>query len=358
MKFFLNFLLFTILDTRGELGDGQETSTGLGESYEKYLSDDNLAELESTVDETGAETADGGQNEESEDGQADEATEETPESILDAQDGNSETEGDENDILGSINDLGFVHNGLPFEIESMEQLKELVQKGHDYTLKTQGLSDERKSFDTEMQSLKEEFEQEKASFKEEMSSQQDALYNFQVLSNVLGQLQNQDPELFQEIDQLFVQESSRFGQRQNNPEFSKVQGELKEIKEQLASRDKEAETKQDESIRKEWETGLQETQTAHAKRLRQLGVKVDWKKVQDAWKADSTGKMTVKSAMLSIYGDNIMKAAEAQRKLLVARKQPKSEPVLGESKGSEQEQTASSGSYLNKLQDLAKKYAG
>lgn len=357
MKFFFKFLIFSILNNAGELDETPQENVSGGEGLEKYLDDANLDDLGAEEGETVENAAENDSENPSEEGQGDEPTEETPESILDSLEENSE-EGNP-DFLNSVNDLGFVHNGLPFEIENVEQLKELVQKGHDYTLKTQGLSEEKKAFEAEMTSQREAFEKETASFKEEMASQQNAIMNYQILSNVLGKIQSSDPELFNELDQMFTQESNSFASHQNNPRIEQLEGELNKFKDQIENQEKAKAEEEKTVLRKEWESGLEDVQKAYGTRLRKLGVKPNWEEVQKTWGADSTGKMTVKAALLAVHGEAIMKASEAQKKLLAARKTPPSEPVLDKDRKSEpKDDSEASGSYLGYLGELAKKYAG
>lgn len=222
-----------------------------------------------------------------------------------------------NPVLEELNKLGIIHNGIPVEFEDLEKVKEHLSKGFDYTQKTQELSEARKTFDAEIAQERESFEAERGTFQEEMQQNQQALGNYNVFQSMIQDIQASDPELFQELDSHFTKHQQQANQV--SPQVEKLQNELKELRDQVSGSVVSEEDKKLSEIKQTWEKEVSEVQGSFGPKLRGLGIKPDWNKVQEAWKADSSNTMSVKNALFATYGEHIEKAMANKSKLAETR---------------------------------------
>jgi hypothetical protein len=218
------------------------------------------------------------------------------------------------DLLKMVNGLGAIHHGAPIQVDSPEKLKQLLEMGAGFYQKTEAHANEVKAKEAEFQQKETAFkEREQAIVQQEQQIQQEVYLN-QIMADLLQDIKTEDPELFAHIDALFIKkerayEAQRPLQKQFEGKFNALQDEIKTLKTQKVG-------EENQSIQQNWEKELSQVQTTHAAKLAKLGVKPDWKKVEETWAADATGKMTVEQAMLAVHGQDILKAHESQKKLL------------------------------------------
>lgn len=218
------------------------------------------------------------------------------------------------ELLKLVNELGAIHNGLPVKIESKDQLKELVQKGYDYTKKTMEHAEITKSFKDEQVKMQEQWKQREETFAKQESQLADVIIENQIAEVVLKQMQAEDPDLFSEFSRRFQAEITR-----RNAEMPLVRGleqQLQGVQKQIEELRGGNNAKELQTVKANFEKEMSATQTQHAATLAKLGVQVDWKKVQNTWEADATGKMTVEQALHANYGTEISKAYQSYKKLL------------------------------------------
>lgn len=255
--------------------------------------------------------------------QVDQPEEESKELSLEEQLEGVEVESQEGesapDILSLVNELGLIHNGLPYEYDNADMIKEHLMKGHDYTFKMQELAEQRKQSETELAEQREAFESEYQAFEQERQQVQGALTENEVMAEIFRELQVREPEFFQEISQDFARRMSVYEKSINNPHVKALESKINELEKTYGAKNQEAEQSKADGIVKAWEEGLKEVQTAQAPKLRALGVKPNWSEVQKVWQADATGQMTVKQAMLAVHGEEISKALEAKAKLAATK---------------------------------------
>jgi len=294
----------------------------------------------------------------SEDGQAEEQPNEL--SLEDQLEGveieQAEKEEGAPDVLSLVNELGLIRNGLPYEYENLEDIKEHLMKGHDYTSKTQELAELRKQTETELSQEREQVAAERAEFETERQQVESSLVENEILAEIMGTLQTQEPEVFAEIQREFQQRMGMHNKALNNPEVNKLKSELSEIKKSLGEKGEQDQNAKHEEIRAAWDNGLKEVQTGYAMKLKTLGVKPDWAKVQSIWQADATGEMTVKQAMLAVHGEDIQKGLEAKAKLAAtkAKSAQRQGPSGVSGQGEKQVQTDS---YLAAAERLLKEHS-
>jgi len=264
---------------------------------------------DSTASESGSDSSDTG----SEDGEKEEGGLEAKLEQFEV----DSAEGESNSVLEELNKLGIIHNGLPVEFEDLEKVKEHLSKGFDYTQKTQELSEARKTFDAEIAQERESFEAERGAYQEEMQQHQQALGNYNIFQAMVQDIQANDPELFEELDSHFTRHQQQANQV--SPQVEKLQNEIAELKSQVAGSVESEEDKKLGEIKQTWQKEVSEVQSSFGPKLRSLGIKADWNKVQDTWKADASNKMSVKNALFATYGEQIEKAMANKAKLAETR---------------------------------------
>lgn len=295
----LEFILFVLGNQRGSLDLGEDNGDALDDASLDDLGADDSFDLDDFDDLE-------------EDGQPEE---ETPEELsleeqLDQLKGEDQ---DTSNLLEQINNLGIIRKGLPVEFEDMEKVKEMLGQGFDYTQKTMELAEQRKSFEAEIAQQKSEIEKERQAFQDEKSGNEQVLQTYPILTQMISDIQANDPELFDEMNQYFLRAEQSIGR--TNPMVSEMDKRFKALEEKLEGANKQAQEKQLEDIRNGWEKELTETQASYGPKLRTLGIRPDWAKVKEAWAADTKGEMTVKQALFAVHGEKIQAALESQAKL-------------------------------------------
>jgi len=221
------------------------------------------------------------------------------------------------DFLKFVNELGAVHNGQPVKIENVDQLKEFVQKGYDYTKKTMALSDEIKTFEKEKEAKEIEY---KTKYEELVKVENDLAevnYENQIMQAILQEMQINDPDLFEEFKTRYATEHNRRSQAM--PYVKQFETKFDELNNKIQSLQGEKEKNELLNIKQSWEKELSAMQTKYAPMTNKLGVKFDWDKVQETWKSDASGKMSVEQAIHAVHGAEIAKAYESHQKLLATK---------------------------------------
>jgi hypothetical protein len=221
------------------------------------------------------------------------------------------------ELLGKINSLGLIRNGMPVSIESPEQLKEVIQKGFDYTQKTMEHAETVKAKEQEWVTKEAQFTEREAQFTQREQQHETVFRNNDIIADMLVEMQTNDPELYAEIDRLFIKQENAFNQQFKHTE--KFNGEIKNLRGEIQSLRGENQAKELGQIKQGWEKGLSETQASFAAPLAKLGVKADWEKVKAAWSADTSNTMTVEQALHAVHGKDILSANQSYQKLLATK---------------------------------------
>ena len=221
------------------------------------------------------------------------------------------------DLLRFVNELGATHNGQPVKIENSDQLKELVQKGYDYTKKTMALAEEVKGFEKQKETIESEY---KAKYDELAKVEQnltEVSYENQIMESILKEMQATDPELFDEFKARYAAEHNRRSQAM--PYVKQFESQFAELNNKIQSLQGEKTKDELLNIKQTWEKDLSAMQAKYAPINSKLGIKFDWDKVHDAWKSDASGKMSVEQAIHAVHGAEISKAYESHQKLLATK---------------------------------------
>lgn len=245
---------------------------------------------------------------------SEEAKAQTTEDILNKVDLDKESPKANEEILNLINSLGAIHNGQPVKVDSVDQLKELVQKGYDYTKKTMELSEQDKAFKERETRYEAEYQQKQTQLQEYENSLAIVIQETQIAEAVLTEMKATDPDLFEDFRQRYERELNRRNQAASY--MKPFEGKIQELSGKLQSLEQQKAQSELASVRKNWESELKDTQTNYAPKLAKLGIAVDWDKVRETWAADSSGKLSVVNAVGALYGDAIRSAYESQQKML------------------------------------------
>ena len=189
---------------------------------------------------------------------------------------------------------------------SKSELKELAQKGYDYTQKTQEISKRNLDLDEKIKGLEEREKQFQVKFQEERQKFEKELNQKKQWDFVLNALQKQNPDLFEDVKSF----SEELMVNYQNP---LVQGLMEKVN-ALESRGIE---KEDQEIANQYYRELDDVKANLIPKLDKLGIKVDLEKVKEAW---INGAESVKAATYSIYGDQIRKLQESKIKLSQAKR--------------------------------------
>jgi hypothetical protein len=319
MKTILKSFALILNNQKGnlDLGSDEGSHDEAGDSSEDLSTEGLLASLDSESEES-SEIESSSEESSSEESKSEEGSEGGDlEAKLNSLEVDKPEEGEANPLLEELNKLGIIHNGLPVEFDDLEKAKELLSKGYDYTQKTQELSEARKSFDEEIAQERETFETEREAFKGEQEQNAKALTNYSVFQNMIADIQTNDPELYEELDGYYTNQQKQM--QQTSPQVEALNSKIQELENRLNGSEESQEDKVLGEIKANWDKGLTEVQTSFGPKLRSLGIKPDWAKVQEVWKADSTDSMTVKGALFAQYGEAIEKAMANKSKIAETR---------------------------------------
>ena len=217
------------------------------------------------------------------------------------------TEGEalqETSILDTINAFNMTHGDSTIKIESEDQLKELVQKGYDYTLKTQNLSEERKGWDLERSQAETELNAAIETFNQTQESYSQQLNELQQWQHTFERLKSEAPDVFEEVQNAYNHTANQF----RNPILEQ---QMKAMQSQFQEALKGVKAQESKAIVDEFERekqGMASTEKA----LNDLGIKLDWDKVKAEWRDSG---LPLKKAIGAIYFEDIAKAQASKAKV-------------------------------------------
>ena len=218
------------------------------------------------------------------------------------------------EFLKSINSVGAIHNGELIEVKDRAHLKELIQKGHDYTKNSMDLSNRVKEVDAKELGFKER-EESLAAWEKDNASE---LLTGELLSAALAKIKQSDPDLFEEINKAYTVEEANH--QANKSIFDKYEGRIKELESNQKRIDGKSESQKLKEVQTAWGDQKKTAQEKLTKDLSKIGVKVDWDgKVFEAWKADAANTKTVEQAVYEIYGQAIIAGHKSYANLLKSK---------------------------------------
>ena len=262
------------------------------------------------------------------------------ESTEESEEGDESEEGS-SELLEKINSLKLVHDGKTFDVQSPEHAKELIQKGYDYTQKTQAFSEEKKAWESERASMETQLRESEAELSENYKKFQSQLTENQVMEQVLTQLRQEDPDIVEEI-------AHRFRSTQNqldNPVFrSKLDEMNNTINELKSGRESEKAT----VAQKEFDLEYQGTKDLVDQLKDTLGLDVSRELIMERWiKGDD-----VKKAIFAEYGDKILKLQESKNKVAKTKRAVGNKVATGGSRSRVAAKTSQKVDYSKSYQDI------
>ena len=223
---------------------------------------------------------------------------------------------EESAFIEQINALGIIHNDSPFKVESSDQIKELLQKGQDYTVKTQALSSERKDFETGKAAAEQELNAAINEFNEKSKGFGQQLQEMEQWTFTLNQLQESAPDLFEEVQRAYKETTKQFSNPVLNQQMEAQNRRFEELEKKLASRE-------DKLIIDSFETDFAALAPLEQS-LKELGITIDKAEVKKQWAA--TG-MPLKSVVGSLYFENVAKAQASKSKVETTKQKIAAKPI-------------------------------
>jgi hypothetical protein len=223
---------------------------------------------------------------------------------------------DDTSILETLNKLGMIHNELPIKVESLDQAKNLIQKGYDYEAKTSALSQERTQFDAEKTQATEEFQGAIKEFNERVAGFDNQIKEMQQFHFALEQLQKNDPDAFAAIQAAYDDVGTKFNNPIVNQQMQAINKEFAAIREELKSR--ESKLIVDEFDREK------QALSATEQSFKELGVTIDWNAVKNEWA--KTG-LPLKQVVGSLYIDHVAKAQASKAKVATTKAKVSARPT-------------------------------
>lgn len=253
---------------------------------------------------------------------------------------------DEKSLLDRINSIGAIHSNLPVKVESVDELKNLIQMGKDYTLKTQSLSEERKAWESERVTAETELNGAIEEFNKQTQAMESQLQEMQQFQFALEQLKTNAPDVFEEVQRAYSEVGSRFKNPILDQQIAAMNKRLAEAESQLTAEKNKLVVDKFES---EF-SGL----SAVEQSLKELGITVSKDEVKKHWA--KTG-MSVKEAMGALYFDHAVKAQASKGKVEAVKAKVAAKPTgaAGSSRpGTKVPAINRKKSYLEQAQELLK----
>lgn len=259
-----------------------------------------------------------------------------------------------NDIIELVNGLGITREGLPIEFDNIDKVKEVLSKGFDYTVKMQGIADEKRKQEEEFKTNYQNFESQKKEFETYKSSVDNELLANQAMLETMEHIQSQDPDLYKEILGVFNQKMHGYTSSLNNPAFKELNKKVSSLEEAL-KKSEEVKTKEGQgNILKEWDTGLEQFQKTSFAKVRSLGIKPDYQKIKEVWSSDASGKLTFEQAFMAVHGSSLQKALDSKTKLEETKR--KSSEKFGQSNNGNYDQKSNARDYSDMIQKIAARH--
>jgi hypothetical protein len=224
--------------------------------------------------------------------------------------------GDEKSILTFVNSLGAVDGQNQIKVESKDQLKDLLQKGHNYTQKTQALSDERKVFDSEKVEAEKIFSKSVEDFNKSIQTHQKDLRELQQMKHALAKIQKSAPDIFSEFQEAYSAAGEYFDNPVYNQQFAQLKAELDETKKMLSTRENKVIL---DSFDKD-----KSAFAATEQSWKELGITVDWDKAKQKWA--QTG-LSLEETLNSMYASTVLKAMASKSKVDTTKRKVAARPA-------------------------------
>lgn len=215
---------------------------------------------------------------------------------------------------------------------------------------SQDLEASRIAFEAEKKSFTEERLKTETEFVKQYAEKLKAHDDF---DSFLSNMASEDSELFS----LVQEEYAKFAKANHNPA---LEG-LKKQQEDMAKSLSEIKQKfSDEATRIKYDADLTKVKSTIGKEAESLGIKTDWKLVEDVWAANP--KLTLEEAFHAKYGANLAKAAASKAKVQAVENKVQSRPTVSTAgtvqRSNSKQSTSVPSDAHDAVRHFAKQYAG
>jgi hypothetical protein len=195
----------------------------------------------------------------------------------------------ESNILELVNKMDFKHEGNSFKVNDENHLKELIQKGYDYTANMQSLKGEQ----AEIEKI---LDQKISAFEQEQQTRSEFNQNAEKFDYALQRMKSINPDLHEQILEFVTGVQSEI----ENPYLKSITERLNRTEQAMQKKIQELESK---SIVSDFDKDRAQFSPKIEKTIDKLGIKVDWDKVKTQWsKSDSE---SIDKAFYAVYGKDI-----------------------------------------------------
>jgi hypothetical protein len=258
-------------------------------------------------------------------------------------------------FLENLKALGAIHNGAPIEVKTPAELKELIQKGMDYTKKTMSHADEVRLKTEEFAKNETVFKEREAALVQKEQEIQNVVQENKLLENLLLDWKTNDPELFNFIANAYQQKQNAL--ELQKPVIAQYENKFKELNDRFSQIEQERVQEKKEGVRQGWAKELSALQSEQAASLAKLGIVPDWEKVQKVWGADILSQMTAENALYAVHGKEITLANKSYQNLLATRNKSQASKLGRTSIAGTQKGTASVKAQPGDYESLLRQYA-
>lgn len=250
--------------------------------------------LELMTEEEGEELP--GEDEDIEDSQTEPEGEEEGEEEEDAAAELEEEEGEDEEVTAK-------------ETERLKKLERDLKAG--FTKKTQILAAEKKEFQRFQKETTAELERSitdvENKYKHIQKSQQELAHLAQ-WNHVVEILKEDNPEFYAELMDNFKAANKQF---RPNPLYD---SRIQQLENKLAQYEKQTDLQEVQSVKVQFNNEMNELKSTLGPKLEKIGLKPDWNKVKQVWVDGEESNLSVKQALFSLYGDNILKRYNSSSK--------------------------------------------
>ena len=202
---------------------------------------------------------------------------------------------------------------------SRDEVKELAQKGFDYTQKTQAVTQEKKEFEALKKKYDSDLEAAVADVEQKHQTLGEKNKIIDVWDHALEDIEAKNPELYQEIARHFSESKRAL----ENPVTKRLQSQLDQqtalIRQLQDNLGKGSNAAKEEYIRKSFQDEMTKAQDQYGTKFTALGLKPDWDKVRQNWIAGNDAGLTVQQALMAVHGQDIVKLYESRSKVSSAK---------------------------------------
>lgn len=217
---------------------------------------------------------------------------------------NSETEDDE-----ELEEL--IHDNQKVKV-SKEELKNLAQKGYDYTKKTQALAEERKQFLAEKTEYESEADKLIKGIQEEDAKRNESIETYKKFDIAIDLLKEDGNE---EVLAVLAQYMSKASRLSSNPV---VDSKVQSLQSKIEAMENELKGQKHQARLSAFYSEMSELKKSETgKRLESIGLKIDEDAIKKVWA--SSNDLTARQALQAVHGEQIAHLVASKNKVATSQ---------------------------------------